>query len=68
MLASALVSFSGHTAVEPFFTASCAYSTWNRCPSGENTVIALSYLAAIAPQDKLNHKQNVRLQLNDSAS
>lgn len=30
------------TAVEPFFTASCAYSTWKRCPSGENIVIALS--------------------------
>lgn len=31
------------TAVEPFFTASWAYSTWNKCPSGENTVIARSY-------------------------
>lgn len=30
------------TAVEPFFTASCAYSTWKRCPSGEKTVIARS--------------------------
>ena len=32
-----------HTAVDPFLTASWAYSTWKRCPSGENTVIALSY-------------------------
>ena len=31
------------TAVEPFFTASWAYSTWKRCPSGEKMVIALSY-------------------------
>ena len=31
------------TAVDPFFTASCAYSTWKRCPSGEKTVSALSY-------------------------
>ena len=36
------------TAVDPFFTASCAYSTWNRCPSGENTVIARSYLDDMA--------------------
>lgn len=27
-----------------FFTASIAYSTWNKCPSGEKTVIARSYL------------------------
>lgn len=32
-----------HTAVAPLRTASNAYSTWNKCPSGENTVIALSY-------------------------
>lgn len=30
------------TAVEPFFTASCAYSTWKRWPSGEKTVMARS--------------------------
>lgn len=36
-----------HTAEEPFLTASCAYSTCSKCPSGENTVIALSYLAVI---------------------
>lgn len=30
------------TAVEPFFTASWAYSTWKRCPSGEKTVMARS--------------------------
>lgn len=35
------------TAVEPFFTASWAYSTWNKCPSGENTVIARSYFVVI---------------------
>lgn len=35
------------TAVEPFLTASWAYSTWSRWPSGEKTVIALSYLADI---------------------
>lgn len=28
-------------------TASMAYSTWKRCPSGENTVMALSYLDMI---------------------
>lgn len=33
------------TAVVPFFTASKAYSTWKRCPSGEKTVMARSYLA-----------------------
>ena len=33
------------TAALPFRTASRAYSTWKRWPSGENTVIALSYLA-----------------------
>jgi hypothetical protein len=37
------------TAVDPLRTASCAYSTCNKCPSGENTVIALSYLEAISP-------------------
>lgn len=31
------------TAVDPFLTASWAYSTWKRWPSGEKTVIALSY-------------------------
>lgn len=36
------------TAVDPFFTASCAYSTWKRCPSGEKTVIARSYRDSIA--------------------
>ena len=30
------------TAVVPLRTASSAYSTWNRWPSGENTVIARS--------------------------
>lgn len=30
------------TAVDPFFTASCAYSTWKRWPSGEKTVMARS--------------------------
>lgn len=30
------------TAVEPFLTASCAYSTWKRWPSGEKTVMARS--------------------------
>jgi len=33
---------TSHTAVAPFFTASWAYSTWNKWPSGEKTVIALS--------------------------
>lgn len=33
------------TAALPLRTASSAYSTWNRWPSGENTVIARSYLA-----------------------
>jgi len=32
------------TAVDPLRTASCAYSTCSKWPSGENTVIALSYL------------------------
>lgn len=36
------------TAVDPFRTASCAYSTCNKWPSGENTVIARSYLADIS--------------------
>lgn len=36
------------TAVDPFFTASWAYSTWKRCPSGEKTVIARSYRDSIA--------------------
>lgn len=36
------------TAVDPFFTASWAYSTWKRCPSGEKTVIARSYRDAMA--------------------
>lgn len=35
------------TTVDPFFTASWAYSTWSRCPSGEKTVIARSYWDAI---------------------
>ena len=33
------------TAALPLRTASRAYSTWKRWPSGENTVIARSYLA-----------------------
>lgn len=33
------------TAALPLRTASRAYSTWNRWPSGENTVIARSYRA-----------------------
>ena len=32
------------TAQRPFLTASIAYSTWSRCPFGENTVIAVSYI------------------------
>lgn len=39
-----LDEISDRTAVEPFFTASWAYSTCSKCPSGENTVMALSYL------------------------
>ena len=35
------------TVVVPLLTASLAYSTWNSLPSGENTVMALSY--AICP-------------------
>lgn len=35
------------TAAFPLRTASRAYSTWNKCPSGENTVIARSYLAIL---------------------
>lgn len=31
------------TAQVPFLTASSAYSTWKRCPSGEKTVRARSY-------------------------
>ena len=38
------------TAVEPFLTASCAYSTWKRWPSGEKTVIARSYEPPDMPQ------------------
>ena len=34
--------------MDPFFTASWAYSTWKRCPSGEKTVIARSYRDAMA--------------------
>lgn len=30
------------TTADPLLTASIAYSTWKRCPSGEKTVIALS--------------------------
>lgn len=33
--------------MDPLRTASCAYSTCNKWPSGENTVIALSYLEPI---------------------
>jgi hypothetical protein len=32
------------TAQRPFLTASMAYSTWKRCPLGEKTVIAVSYI------------------------
>ena len=35
------------TAALPLRTASRAYSTWNKWPSGEKTVIALSYLAIL---------------------
>lgn len=37
-------SVTSPTAQRPFFTASMAYSTWKRCPFGENTVIAVSYI------------------------
>lgn len=36
------------TAAFPLRTASSAYSTWNRWPSGENTVIARSYRAILS--------------------
>ncbi|EJK68215.1 hypothetical protein THAOC_10627, partial [Thalassiosira oceanica] len=50
-LASALLSTASTTqslprtptAVLPLLTASIAYSTWNKCPSGLKTVIARSY-------------------------
>jgi hypothetical protein len=32
------------TAQSPFLTASMAYSTWKRCPLGEKTVMAVSYI------------------------
>lgn len=32
------------TEQRPFFTASIAYYTWKRCPLGEKTVIAVSYI------------------------
>jgi len=32
------------TAQSPFLTASMAYYTWKRCPLGEKTVIAVSYI------------------------
>ena len=32
------------TAHKPFLTASMAYSTWKRCPLGEKTVMAVSYI------------------------
>ena len=32
------------TEQSPFLTAYIAYSTWKRCPFGENTVIAVSYI------------------------
>lgn len=36
------------TAAFPLRTASSAYSTWNRWPSGEKTVIARSYRAILS--------------------
>ena len=39
------------TAVVPLCTASRAYSTWNRWPSGLNTVIARSYLQPSQHED-----------------
>ena len=37
-------SVTSPTAHSPFLTASIAYSTWKRCPLGENTVMAVSYI------------------------
>ena len=36
------------TTVDPFLTASWAYSTWKMCPSGEKMVNAVSYRELIA--------------------
>lgn len=41
------------TAVVPLRTASRAYSTWKRWPSGLKTVIARSYLELISSELKL---------------
>ena len=37
-------SVTSPTAQSPFLTAYMAYSTWKRCPLGEKTVMAVSYI------------------------
>lgn len=49
-------------AVVPLFTASRAYSTWKRCPSGEKTVIARSYLAISSVWQTNGHFRTFRQQ------
>jgi len=48
------------TTAEPLFTASIAYSTWNKCPSGEKMVIARSYDMMYPSQDPSFENRDVR--------